>query len=184
MPSSFITLPPPESKKADTWVLTFGGNTVHREVDRLGGEFELELADIKDTDPDAAHYGLVTRDAALVSPQDSNATVATVAAGSTGSVDSTQITSSKTGKLLRFEAASSVPFIVELQTVENAVATTRLIRSGHGGRDVVWRAPHKDSIQQAQNVGAGFDGFRLLFMNLDTGSGNADFHGTFFWDEI
>lgn len=181
MGDSTIQLPAPESRKLDTEQLVVGANTVERERPQVAGKAATEIAEVKDTDPDASHHGLVVRGAALVSPQDSTGTAATVAAGATGSVDSTAITSSKTGKLLRVEASSSVPFKAEIQTVLNGAATTRAVRFG---RDVAWVAPHKDSIQQAESATAGFDGFRVLFTNLDTGAGSADFHASFVWDEV
>jgi hypothetical protein len=107
---------------------------------------------------------------------------AAVAAGGQGTVDSTQISSSKTGKLVAFIAASTVPIKVTLQTVTNAVGTTKLVTVGET-REVRWTTPHKDFITVAQDAGAGLDGFRLLIDNLDT-SQAADVYGTFFWDEV
>ena len=175
---------PPDStgKRLDTEELVVSALTVQRERMQIAGAVDVEIARILNTDPAAADYALVTRGAALVSPQTSFATVATVAAGGTGSVDSTQLNAAVTGKLLGFEASGSVPFGVELQTVVDAITTSRMMFFDQ--TKISWRTPHKDLISQAHSVGAGFDGFRLLFTNLDTGVGSADFFGSFFWDEV
>lgn len=182
MANGFVQVPPDSNgKRLDTEELTVAALTVQRERMQITGALDVEIARILDTDPVAADYALVTRGAALVSPQTSFATVAAVVAGGTGSVDSTQLNAAVTGKLLGFEASGSVPFGVELQTVVDAVTTSRMMFFGLA---ISWRTPHKDLISQAHSVGAGFDGFRLLFTNLDTGVGNADFFGSFFWDEV
>lgn len=170
-------------KKLDTEQLLVAAVTVQRERMQITGAAAAEIARILNTDPAATDYALVTRDAPPVSAQTSTGSVLTVSAGSTGSVDSTQLTSGTTGKLLGFAASGSVPFKVELQTVLNAVATLRLVKFGRGD-DIEWRAPHKEFITQVESVTAGLDGFRLVFTNMDTGSGSADFYATFFWDEV
>ncbi len=181
MSDSFIGLPADGvGKQLDTELLVGG---THRERMQIAGALLVEVARILNTDPAPGDYGLVTRDAALDSPQTSVATVATVAAGSTGSVDSTQLSSGVTGKLFGFEASGSAGFRVDLQTVLNGVATTRLTRISRG-EGISWKTPHKDLFTQVESATVGFDGFRLLFTNLDTGSGNTDFHGSFMWDEV
>lgn len=160
-----------------------GYGTVQRERMEVTGAAAAEIARVLNSDPSPSDYALVVRTALAVSAKTSTASVATVGVGATGSVDSTQLSAATTGKLMRFEASGSVPFKVELQTVVNAVATTRIVRFGRG-RDVIWETPDKDFVTQAYDAGVGFDGFRLLFTNLDTGSGSADFYGTFFWDEV
>ncbi len=170
-------------KKIDTEELSFSSVTVQRERMQIAGVLATEIAAVLATDPAASAFGMIVRQAALVSSQTSVGTVATVAAGSTGSVDSDQLTSSVTGKLLGFEASGSAAFRVDLQTVLNGVATTRLTRISRG-EGISWMTPHKDLFTQVESATAGFDGFRLLFTNLDTGSGNTDFHGSFMWDEV
>lgn len=185
MPDSSIGLPlDGPGKKVDTESVTTGAGAVERERHQFAGAGATEICRVLSSDPASADHGLVTRESALVSPQDSEATVATVAAGSTGSVDSTQLSSGVTGKLLSFEADGSAAFKVELQTVLNGVPTTRITKISRGGQGVSWKTPHKDLISQAESATAGFDGFRLLFTNLDTGSGSTDFHGSFLWDEV
>ena len=170
-------------KKIDTEELTVSSVTVQRERMQIAGALDTEIAAILASDPGAGAFGIIVRQAALVSPKASVATVATVAAGSTGSVDSDQLTSSVTGKLLGFEASGSAGFRVDLQTVLNGVATTKLTRVSRS-EGISWQSPHKDLITQVESATVGFDGFRLLFTNLDTGLGNTDFHGTFLWDEV
>lgn len=182
---SFVQVPPddPTGKKLDTESLVVGANTVHRERMELAGAAALEIARILNADPAGADYGLVVRQAGLASPQTSTGLVAAVVPGGTGSLDSNQITSGLTGKLFRFEAWSSAPFNVVLQTVLNGAATTIITRSGGPNKDVEWATPHRDFLQQAESATAGFDGFRLLFTNLDTGVAGTDMHGNFYWDE-
>lgn len=169
--------------KLDSEQLTVAATTVKRERTQLAGALDTEITRVLATDPAAADHGLVVRASALDSPQSSTASVATVSPDATGSVDSTQITSAKTAKLLGFTAVGSVPFKVDLQSVLNNAATTLLTEIGYRGR-IWWRTPHKDLIQQAESATAGFDGFRLVFTNLDTGAVASDFYGTFFWDEV
>lgn len=184
MADGFIRVPPDDTgKRIDTEQLTVAATTVQRERQQITGAADVEIARVLNTDPAAADYALTTRELGPVSPQTSTGSVTVVSAGSTGSVDSTQIGSGLTGKLLGFVAAGSVPFKIELFTVLNGVTTLRLVKFGRGA-DVCWRSPHKEFITQAEDVTAGFDGFRLVFTNLDTGSGSADFYGTFFWDEV
>ena len=187
MPENKLVLPDDSSEVGEAldvfkYTHTTQGD-VNRERWQQAGFGEDDIVVVTDTDPSPTDHGSVVRQAAPSDPKDSTASVATVAAGSTGQVDSTQISSGKTGKLLRFEASGGVPFKVELQTVLNGVATTRITRFGRG-KDVEWDTPQKDFLTQVQDVGGGFDGFRLLFTNLDTGSASADFYGTFFWDEV
>ncbi len=184
MADGFIRLPADgPGKRCDTEDLTVSALSVHRQRHQVSGALDVEIARVLATDPAAGDYGLATREIGPVSPQDSTASVAVVGAGSTGSVDSTQIGSGLTGKLLGFVAAGSVPFKAEIQTVLNAVATTRLVKFGRGG-DIDWTAPHKEFIIQVESATVGFDGFRIIFTNLDTGSGTADFYATFLWDEV
>ena len=184
MSDGFLRVPLDDvGKRIDTEELTVSAQTVQRERMQIAGALDVEIARILNTDPAAADHGLVVRKAALDSPLVVTASVATVSPGSTGDVDSAQITSSLTGKLLGFEASSSRPFKVELYTVLNAGTTLRSVHFGWHGR-VEWTASDKDFIQQAQDVGAGFDGFRLTFTNLDTGAQAADMYGTFYYDEV
>ena len=86
-----------------------------------------------------------------------------------------------TGKLLGMVVSSSVPFKATLQTVQNAVATNK-VTGFSMDRKWDWKTPARDFIQQAQDAGAGFDGFRATVLNLDT-SEPADVYAAFFFDE-
>lgn len=62
MADDFIRLPADGSgKRVDAESLTVSAQTVYRERDQIAGKAALEIADVKNSDPDAAHYGLVVR---------------------------------------------------------------------------------------------------------------------------
>ena len=118
------------------------------------------------------------------SPQVTAGSVAAVAAGLTGDIDSAQITSGKTGKLVSIEFGSTVACKGELKTVLNNVESAvklRLIR--RPGETRPWVSPNWDFITQVESATAGFDGFRLTVTNLDT-SEPADIYATYFYDEV
>ncbi len=184
MSDNFIGLPTSgPGEKLDTELLTVGAESVNRERMQIAGAVAAEIARVLNSDPAAGDYGLVTREAGPVSPQISTGSDTNIVPLANATVDSAQLTASTTGKLLAFEACGTVAFKVQLQTVINNVATTRMTRFGRAG-DVSWITPHKELITQVHDVGAGFDGFRLLFTNLDTGALATDFYGTFLWDEV
>jgi hypothetical protein len=117
----------------------------------------------------------------VTSGQVLSTTLAAVAAGGQATLDSNQISSGKTGKLLEVIVAASVPFKVVLQTVLNGVATNRVIWfSQIGGWD--WVTPAKNLIQVTESATAGFDGFRVVITNLDPNRA-ADLFCTFAHDE-
>lgn len=105
-----------------------------------------------------------------------------LAAGGQATLDSTQITTAKTGKLLYFKVSGSVAFKVELFTVENGVASSVILDDFAWNGRFEWRTPEPNLITQAQVTGAAFDGFRVVIMNLDI-SLSADFSVIFVWDE-
>lgn len=107
--------------------------------------------------------------------------LAAVAAGGQATLDSNQISSGKTGKLLEVVVAASVPFKVLLQTVVNGIATTRIPWFTQvGGWD--WTAPAKNFITVTESPTAGFDGFRVVVTNLDP-TEPADLYAAFLYDE-
>lgn len=112
----------------------------------------------------------------LVDPK----TSAALAAGGSVDLDSTDV-GAATKKLTQVILTSSVPFKAILKTVANAVATTRAYFFGQANSTVIWQSPHKDYIQQAP-AGAGFDGFRITFVNLDNVDA-ADVYVTFLSEE-
>jgi len=170
-------------KKLDTEQLTVGANTVQRERFEISGAAAAEIARVLNTDPTGSEYAIIARLLETNSAQFTHATQATVAAGSSADLDGAQITSSKTGKLLGFDVAASVPFKVVLVTVLNGVesANKSVLFSG-GDRNVMWRTPGRQFITVAQNAGAGLDAFRLKVTNLDT-SQAADLYASLYWDE-
>jgi hypothetical protein len=120
-----------------------------------------------------------------VSPQVSYATSSSVAAGGSAVLQSSAITSGKTGKLLGVYVSSSVPFKVELATVSNGTAssTTKLVGFS---RDLDWdyQPPRRDFFSASYDATAGFDGFQVTVTNLTTGTTAADVYATFFYDLV
>ena len=117
-------------------------------------------------------------------PKISAGLVASIAAGGTGDVDSTQIASGKTGKLVEFTIGGSVPLKGELKTVLNGVETSTGWRVfSPAGQTAVFKLPNKDFVTQAENAGAGLDGFRVTLTNLDNTEA-ADGYVAFFYDEV
>lgn len=126
---------------------------------------------------------LFVRSDGVVSAQLTHTTQASVAAGSSVNLDSAQIGTSKTGRLLQVIVAASVPFKAVLQTLANGVATTRVTWFSHtGGWD--FKPASRELITATYDAGAGADGFRVVVTNLTTGTTAADCYGTFFWDEV
>ena len=115
---------------------------------------------------------LVTHDSALA-----------IAAGSPSDLDSAQISSGLTGKLVAILMSSSVPLKGELKTVLNGVDSSVLLTMfSKAGQNGMMKLPNKEFITQAENVAGGFDGFRLTVTNLDSENA-ADLYATFFFDE-
>jgi hypothetical protein len=119
---------------------------------------------------------------ALESPQVSYDSASSLAAGSSTDLDSAQITTDKTGKLLLFSFGSSAPLKAELQTVSNAAGTTLMVLYSQPGEDRIVRFPSKEFITQAYSATVGLDGFRLRVTNLDVAA-EADVHASFLFDE-
>ena len=116
------------------------------------------------------------------SPKTTHVVSTSLAAGGTVSLDSDQISSGTTGKLIAVWVHSSVFLKAELFTVLNAtpsaVLATWFPSPWLGDKDI----PAKGYLVQAQDAGAGFDGFRVDVTNLDP-SQAADVYATFFFDE-
>jgi hypothetical protein len=183
MSDSFVTLPPDSTGKSlDTEQLIVGINTVQRERMQITGSADVEIVGVTNTDPAGTEYSLLVRLIETRSAQLTHVTSVAVAAGATANLDSANIGSGNTGKLLGLLVSSSVAFKAELQTVLNAVATTRAIVFSMN-RLWDWKTPGRDFIAQAHSATAGFDGFRVIVTNLDT-SEAADVYVTFFYDEI
>lgn len=123
--------------------------------------------------------------AGLISPQTNHATSVAVSASTSADLDSTQITSSKTGQLVAIAAGGSVPTKIEIKTVLNASASSTILTFfSSPGVVTLFELPSKKFITQAENAGAGsFDGFRATITNLDPNKA-ADLYATFFYDEV
>jgi hypothetical protein len=119
----------------------------------------------------------------LSSPQRSYATAVAVAAGGSSDLDSDQISSGLTGKLVALILGASVAVKWELKTVSNGVPSSTLaVFFTLPGDDGVKVMPDKGFFTVAEDAGAGFDGFRVTGTNLDT-SQAADIYGSFLYDE-
>jgi hypothetical protein len=116
------------------------------------------------------------------SPQQTYLTTASVAAGSSTTLDSNNISNTKTGKLLGLVVSSSVPIKVEVRLVNNGVATSnKMVKfCFDGGWD--WISPGKDFISVPGNSNPGNNNFRVIITNLDILNA-ADVFVTFFWNE-
>jgi len=119
----------------------------------------------------------------LVDPKTSTATAVAISPGSSSDIDSTQVSSGKTGKLVAFSVSSSVSIKAVLYTVLNGATTERMTKVILVGGAGDFKMPHKDFFTVAEDATAGLDGFRLTVHNLDT-SEAADAYATFFWDEV
>ena len=119
----------------------------------------------------------------MQSPQVAHATVAGLAAGGSTDLDSAQIASGATGKLIAILLWSSVACKGQVQTVLNAVASSDKAVFGCVAGIPSWLTlPSREFITQAENATAGFDGFRVRVTNLETAQA-ADVYVTFFYDE-
>ena len=158
--------------------ITDGGVADSQKVQRMkvGVGDDNDYKDVHEGFPLPIKEGMttptVTHDSALA-----------IAAGSPSDLDSAQISSGLTGKLVAILMSSSVPLKGELKTVLNGVDSSVLLTMfSKAGQNGMMKLPNKEFITQAENAGAGFDGFRLTVTNLDN-ENPADLYGTFFFDE-
>lgn len=98
-------------------------------------------------------------------------------------LDSDQIASGKTGKLVAVLIAASVALKGVLSTVLNGAPTTRATFFSPAGKHELVLFPSREFITQPESGTAGFDGFRITATNLDTTQA-ADAYATFFYDEM
>jgi len=180
-----VIIIPPDSTGSllDCTSLAVGANpVVLRERHQLAGAAADDLAVVTDTDPAASDHGLVVRQAPPIDPQTSTTSSVAVAAGGSADLDSTQISSGKTGKLFMAEATASVPVKATLKTVLDGVVTATIgVEFGWMGK-AQFTPPHKNFVTVAESATPGLDGFRLTVDNLDA-SRAADLHVNFMWDE-
>ena len=157
--------------------ITDGGVADSVKVQRIkiGKGSDNNYSDIHDGNPFPTEMGITTpttvHDSALV-----------LVAGSPADLDSTQIPSTLTGKLIAILMSASVPIKGEVKTVlngsESSVLMTMFANAGQNGMLLL---PNKNFITQAEDATAGFDGFRLTVTNLDN-ENSADVYATFFYD--
>ncbi len=157
--------------------ITDGGVAQGQKAQRmkLGVGADNNYQDIHDGRPLPVQQGLTT-------PTTAHDSALAVAAGSPADLDSTQVPSGLTGKLVSVLMSASVPLKGELKTVlngvESSVVATIFSQAGQNG----WiKLPHKDFVTQVEDVTAGLDGFRLTVTNLDNENA-ADVYATFFYD--
>jgi len=191
MSNSFVQIPPddtsPGSKKLDTWLLTVGANSVHREVDRVGGTGDVEIAEVRGSDPTALDHGLVVRQAPPDSIKVDAISSVNLAIGASANLDATTISAASTGKLLQVLVGSSAPCLWEIKTRDGAVEVTQavLFTGGLAANPTERYTPSsKEGITLA---GAGVDeNFRVTATNLAGGPGpfDADVFATIEWDEV
>ena len=120
----------------------------------------------------------------LVAPKAVLATSVGLAAGASVDLDSDQIASGKTGKLLMLLVCASVPCKTVLHTVTDGVPSApKATFFGLAGRNATLPIPSKHLYQVAHSGVAGFDGFRVTVTNLDN-SNAADVYVNFAYDEV
>lgn len=103
-----------------------------------------------------------------------------LAAGASGEVFSSPITSGMVGYLLKATVAASLPFKAELQTVSGGVIGINHAVWIEALGSWEWVAPARNMVIQA--AGASFTGFRLVITNLDLAL-TTDFYACFYYDE-
>lgn len=154
-----------------------GGVADNQHVQRVkvGVGDDNAYQDVHDGRPLPVQQGLTT-------PTTAHDSALAVGAGSPADLDSAQIPSGLTGKLVAVLMVSSVPLKGELKTVLNGVegGVIATIFSNAGQNSWI-RLPNKDFVTQAEDVTAGLDGFRLTVTNLDNVNA-ADVYATFFYD--
>lgn len=178
MANSFIgiTEPAVPNKKLDSESLVVGANTVERERVQITGIAATDVVPATLADGLSVTLG-------LQSPQLTFASAAALAAGTSTDLDSAQITAGLTGQLVQVIMGSSVAAKWLLKTVLNGAETDKVCFFTRPGESKEWQVPSKKFIQQAQNAGAGFDGFRLAVTSLET-SEAADVYASFLFDEV
>lgn len=155
MAKSFIRVPPDSTGKlTETRQLVVGANTVERQLVESG----------------------------ITSALLTYVTSASLAAGASATLDSTQLTASMTGRLWSVLIAAHVDFKAELYTVANGVASSikGLVISNIGYAYIA--PPDPAFVTVAYSVTAGLDGFRVIVTNLEL-SEPSDCYCVFYYDE-
>ncbi len=158
--------------------ITDGGVANAQKAQRIkvGVGIDGSYQDIHDGRPLPIKEGMTT-------PSTTHDSALALAAGSPADLDSAQISSGLTGKLVAVLMSASVPLKGELKTVLNgAESAVILTMFSKAGQNSIMKLPSKEFITQVEDVTVGFDGFRLTVTNLDNENA-ADVYGTFFFDE-
>ena len=119
----------------------------------------------------------------MTTPTTAFATSAALVPDTPSDLDSAQISSGLTGKLVAILMNASVPVKGELKTVLNGVESSIILTMfARAGENAMLLMPNKDFVTQVEDATAGFDGFRLTVTNLDNENA-ADVYTTFFVDQ-
>ena len=78
-----------------------------------------------------------------------------------------------------FDASSSVPIKVVLQSVDSGSTTDKVVLFAAAGQPIEWRAPHRDYFINDVAGGGGFDGWQIVITNKDS-TDAADTYGTIY----
>lgn len=149
------------------------GQKVQRVKAGVGSDNNYE--DVHDGRPLPVQQGLTT-------PTTAHDSALALAAAAPADLDSDQIPSGLTGKLVAVLMSASVPLKGELKTVLNGVEGSVIATIfSNAGQNSWIKLPNKDFVTQAENVAGGLDGFRLTVTNLDNENA-ADVYATFFYD--
>ena len=170
-------------KKLDAETLSVSAVTVLRERLQISGATDVEIANVKDTDPAASAYGLIVREAGPVNPQFERLSSTDLAVGASIDLDSAFLAAGTTGKLMMVTLSSTIAARWDIKTLDGAVEVSldTLYTSGlWSDPTIAWRPPHKEFATIAY-VG-GDEGFRITAENLDVAV--ADVRVTLFWDEV
>lgn len=108
-------------------------------------------------------------------------TAASVAAGgNSGTNLRTADLGGSTRYLSQVLLTASVPFKATIRSVVDGTATdTYGIAFGRAGETVLWKPPHREYTKKVFSANAGFDGYEVLMVNMDT-SEAADLYSTFY----
>ena len=107
-------------------------------------------------------------------------TLVNLASGISGDVDDTDV-GATTFKLVYITMSSSLPWKARIMTVADAVETVVAVLFGQANTSRDFKPTHRDYIQQGA-AGAGFDGFRVEFTNMDN-LDTGDFYASFYSEE-
>ncbi len=114
-------------------------------------------------------------------PINNYSTAASIAAGATSNHDTVDF-GAATKKVSKVLFGASVPLKVELQYVDNGVATTLAVGFSPAGNIEDMEPKHRNYWSRTFTANAGFDGFRVVRTNLDP-SEAADVYSTIMYED-